>query len=105
MEFPSCCLVAATVLFASNVHGADGEWVSMFDGESLDGWTQINGTAEYEVQEGVIIGTTVEGSPNSFLCTEKTYIDFELEFDVQVDSRLNSGVQIRPILNCPIEGE
>ena len=95
MEFRSRCLIVATALLASSVHGADGEWVSMFDGESLDGWTQINGTAKYEVQEGVIVGTTVEGSPNSFLCTAKPYSDFELEFEVKVDSRLNSGVQIR----------
>ena len=31
----------------------------------------------------------------SFLCTEKEYSDFELEFDVKVDAGLNSGVQIR----------
>ena len=36
-----------------------------------------------------------DGSPNSFLCTEKEYSDFELEFDVKVDRGLNSGVQIR----------
>ena len=40
-------------------------------------------------------GKTVEGSPNSFLCTDKTYGDFELEFEVKVDDGLNSGVQIR----------
>lgn len=56
---------------------------------------QINGTAKYEVKDGTILGTTVAGSPNSFLCTRKHYSDFDLEFEVKVDSRLNSGVQIR----------
>jgi hypothetical protein len=37
----------------------------------------------------------VEGSPNSFLCTTRDYADFDLEFEVKVDDRLNSGVQFR----------
>ena len=41
------------------------------------------------------MGRTTEGSPNSFLCTEKEYGDFELEFEVKVHDKLNSGVQIR----------
>jgi len=71
------------------------KWVDLFNGRDLAGWTQKNGTARYEVRDGTIVGTTVKGSPNSFLCTEKLYGDFELEFEVKVDSRLNSGVQIR----------
>lgn len=73
----------------------DGGSVSLFNGKNLDGWRQINGTAKYEVQDGTIVGTTAKGSPNSFLCTEKHYSDFELEFEVKVDPRLNSGVQFR----------
>lgn len=70
-------------------------WTQLFDGKTLRGWTQKNGTATYRVEEGVIVGTTVEGSPNSFLCSDRSYADFELEFEVMVDNRLNSGVQIR----------
>ena len=75
----------------------DGQqgWVELFDGESLDGWVQKNGTASYEVIDGTITGTTAEGSPNSFLCTVKEYDDFEMEFEVKVDNPLNSGIQIR----------
>jgi hypothetical protein len=90
--------------FSTNVHAAKARkkqsagsdsWVELFNGKNLDGWEQLNGKATYEVQDGAIVGTTVEGSPNSFLCTKKHYGDFELEFDVQLDPRLNSGVQIR----------
>ena len=70
-------------------------WVSLFDGKTLDGWTQLNGTASYKVEDGAIVGRTAVGSPNSFLCSNKTFGDFELEFDVKVDTGLNSGVQIR----------
>ena len=75
---------------------AQNGWVNLFDGETLNGWTQKNGTATYEVVDGTIVGTTVKGSPNSFLCSDRFYGDFELEFDVKLfDDGLNSGVQIR----------
>ncbi|RJP22108.1 MAG: DUF1080 domain-containing protein [Candidatus Omnitrophota bacterium] len=70
-------------------------WQPLFNGKDLEGWEQLNGTAKFEIEDEVIVGTTVEGSANSFLCTKKHYSDFELEFDVKCDPRLNSGVQIR----------
>ena len=74
----------------------DGGWIQIFDGKTLDGWTQRNGTATYEVVDGAIVGTTAKGSPNSFLCSNEFYGDFELELDVKLfDTQLNSGVQIR----------
>lgn len=74
---------------------AEPAWISLFDGKTLAGWTQRNGTATYKVEDGAIVGRTSEGSPNSFLCTERAYSDFELRFEVKVDDALNSGVQIR----------
>ncbi len=76
-------------------HGEDAPWIDLFNGKNLDGWTQRNGTATYRVEGDAIVGRTSEGSPNSFLCTNKTYGDFELTFEVKVDPNLNSGVQIR----------
>lgn len=70
-------------------------WTPLFDGKTLTGWKQLNGTASYAIEGKEIVGRTKVGSPNSFLCTEKTYSDFELEFEVKTDPALNSGVQIR----------
>ena len=73
-----------------------GEMTPIFDGKTLNGWTQLNGTATYRVNKGAIIGKTKEGSPNSFLCSDKLYGDFELKFQVKlISNELNSGVQIR----------
>jgi hypothetical protein len=80
---------------AQAVQPAEDGWTSLFDGRSLEGWVQRNGTATYRVEDGCVVGKTTEGSPNSFLCTEKDYGDFELKFEVLVDDALNSGVQIR----------
>ncbi len=74
---------------------APAVWTPLFNGENLDGWTQRNGTATYRVEDGAIVGKTQDGSPNSFLCTEADYADFDLMFEVKVDDDLNSGVQIR----------
>ncbi len=74
---------------------ADRGWVALFNGKDLQGWEQINGLAKYEAKDGAIVGTSVPNSPNSFLCTQKRYGDFELQFEVKVDKALNSGVQIR----------
>ena len=82
-----------------------GEWISLFDGKSLRGWIQKNGTATYDVVDGSIRGTTTEGSPNSFLCSEKEYGDFELEFEVRVHDQLNSGVRDRSQTKAPEDDE
>ena len=71
------------------------EFTPLFDGKTLQGWTQRNGTATYRAEDGAIVGRTADGSPNSFLCTDQLYGDFDLKFEVKVDNRLNSGVQIR----------
>lgn len=70
-------------------------WTPLFDGKSLKGWKQCNGKAEYKVEKGEIVGTTAEGSPNSFLCTVREFGDFILEWESKNDPVLNSGVQIR----------
>jgi hypothetical protein len=70
-------------------------WVNLFDGETLNGWTQKGGDARYEARNGTIVGSTVHNTPNSFLTTDKLYSDFILELDYKVDSTMNSGIQIR----------
>jgi hypothetical protein len=91
----SLCLLSLLFVTSSSALAEDHGWVDLFNGENLDGWTQRNGTATYRIEGDAIVGKTAEGSPNSFLCTDKTYGDFELTFEVKLDPGLNSGVQIR----------
>ena len=79
------------------IDNVEEDFVSLFNGETLAGWEQNNGTATYEVVDHTILGRTAVGSPNSFLCTVKEYGDFDLRFEVKVDVGLNSGVQIRSL--------
>ena len=88
-------LFGILMLSLTGTSACAGEWVDLFNGKNLNGWTVHSGFAKYEVADGAIVGTAVEGSPNSFLCTDKEYGDFILEFEVKCDPKLNSGVQIR----------
>lgn len=74
-----------------------GGWQSLFNGKDLTGWHQLNGKAEYKVENGEIVGTTVSNTPNSFLATDKDYGDFILELDLFVANDMNSGIQFRSI--------
>ena len=84
-----------SLLFSASNFAADKKYKAIFDGKTLEGWTQRNGTATYRVEKKSVVGKTNEGSPNSFLCSDKEYGNFDLIFEVKVDDKLNSGVQIR----------
>lgn len=73
------------------------EWKDLFNGKNLDGWVKLNGTAEYRVEDDMIVGVSEMNTPNTFLATTETYGDFILEFDFKVDDGLNSGVQFRSL--------
>jgi len=91
-------LLVALSLFFPFVFAAAAEdegLKPLFDGKSLDGFTQKGGKAKYRVESGEIVGTSVPNTENSFLCTNKEYGDFILELEFKVDPQLNSGVQIR----------
>jgi len=95
-------VMMALACLASPVAAQDG-WRPLFNGRTLDGWYQCNGTAPYSVEEGVIVGRTVVGSPNSFLCSKESFGDFILEYEVWVDTNFNSGMQIRSIADPAIK--
>ena len=88
------CLGGVFVAWAQH---SEEVWTDLFNGKDFSGWKQLNGKAIYEVVDGVVVGTSVAKTPNSFMTTEKTYGDFILEFEVMVDPDLNSGVQIRSL--------
>ncbi len=74
----------------------EDDWTELFNGKDLSGWKVVAGTAPFEVVGEEIIGTSVAGSPNTFLITEATYGDFILELDLKIeDLTSNSGVMAR----------
>lgn len=88
----ACLLCGAFNIGAANTAAG---WESLFNGKTLDGWVAKGGKATYRVESGTIVGRTVEGSKNTFLCTAREYADFEFECEVLCDPALNSGIQVR----------
>ena len=95
MHLRSLTLALAVCCVLRTIAAAGDDLQPLFDGKTLNGWTQHGGKAKYEIDNGEIVGTSVPNTGNSFLCTDKTYGDFILELEFKVDPLLNSGVQIR----------
>ncbi len=93
--FTSALFVVSSLILHAEDKKAEPSWQHWFSDGSVKGFQVVSGTASYKVEDGVLIGTTTDGSPNTFLATEKPVKDFELVFEVLVDDALNSGVQVR----------
>jgi hypothetical protein len=92
-------LVAACVCSVLPLRAADnaGGWRPLFNGKDLQGWTPI-GSAQWKVEEGVIVGGQF-GDPkkSGLLTTNESFTDFELSLDFMIDEhgKYNSGVYLR----------
>jgi quinoprotein glucose dehydrogenase len=84
---------------------AASDWIQLFDGSTLNGWVHMNGAHHFTVEDGAIVGRTVErsASTNSFLCSLQEFDDFELELETAIDRITNSGIQIRTHVR-PVQG-
>lgn len=90
-------ITIAFIVIALSASSQSSNWQSLFDGKTLNGWKQMTGSAPYTVENGQIAGTTVPGSPNSFLASEQRFSgDFVLELEAMMtDTTTNSGVQFK----------
>lgn len=88
-------LLLCLIVYQSYSQKKEKGWRDLFNGKDLKGWKQINGSAKYTVENGILVGTTVKDSPNSFLATEETFGDFIVEAEFKLDDETNSGVQFR----------
>ena len=71
-------------------------WDDLIQSNTLEGWTKVAGAAEFTVEDGVIIGTAVANTPNTFLISDQQYEDFILELEIKVEHESsNSGVMVR----------
>src|SRR5581483_2240035 len=99
MRSVAVCLLVAALWFAIGLPARAAEPKPLFDGKTLKGW---EGETEktWRVEEGAIVGGSLDAvvPRNEFLCTTKTYGDFELKvkFKLLGDPKTaNAGVQIR----------
>jgi len=74
-------------------------FISLFDGETLDGWTLVRKTGRGYVVENHVLVCPADGGGNLF--TEKEYSNFVFRFEFKTEPGGNNGVGIR----APLEGD
>ncbi len=91
------CLLAGFALGVASLPAAEPKWISLFDGQTLNGWKLVQGHAKFEVRDGAIVGLVTEGeTQNTFLATvDDTFTDFNFEAEFRCDAAINSGVNFR----------
>ena len=71
--------------------------VSLFDGKTFEGWE--GNLKMFRIEEGAIVGGNLKDKipHNEFLCTKKSYSDFELRLKVKLlgGEKSNAGIQFR----------
>jgi len=89
--FVVCVTISVFGGCASMPGDADSRVVSLFDGETLDGWV-IENNGAFSVQQGRIVLDKGAG----WLRSEETYGDFVLEMDFRfLEKEANSGIFVR----------
>ena len=89
-------LILATVFvafFSSNALTQDAEWISLFDGKTLDGWEKVgNEESVWEVKEGAISGS---GQASMLVTTKGPYKNFRYRAEIKINDGGNSGLYFR----------
>ncbi len=68
-------------------------WISLFDGESLDGWQKVgNENSVWHVKDGAIRGA---GPPSMLVSTKGPYKNFRCRAEVMINDGGNSGFYFR----------
>ena len=85
---------AALVLISAALGAAaDGQWKSLFDGKTFNGWETPAGTP-FVIEDGCL-KSVAHPAISEDLFTKERFGDFELEFDWKISLRGNSGVKYR----------
>ncbi|MDR2346132.1 MAG: DUF1080 domain-containing protein [Planctomycetaceae bacterium] len=104
LMFVAAVLIFATVAVAENA--GSGEFVQLVPAKSISwsvnskpiaGLVKRGGNAVFTAERNEIAAQSGKGGKegDTFLCTEKEYSNFILQFDVKYDIECNSGVQFR----------
>ena len=78
-----------------DTEAAEGEWIALFDGETLEGWTQ-RGAATWEVVDGVLTGRSEAGQGHIYAAPELTDLEVKGMFRIADEGGgANGGLYFR----------
>ncbi|MDR1155106.1 MAG: DUF1080 domain-containing protein [Bacteroidales bacterium] len=103
MKKITLCVLSASVLLSAcqpkqnvltEAERAAG-WELLFDGQTLSGWRDYNGTgltAPWAVEDGTLAASGKGSDGNGYIVTDRQYENFELAFDWKIAKGGNSGI-------------
>jgi len=94
MRFPRVHmrLMAAGLMAAACLMGADEGWISMFDGKTLDGWKAGDNPESWSVKDGKIVG---DGERSHLFYMLRECENCEFKAEVKINHGGNSGMYFR----------
>ena len=92
-------LVAPTLGSARDKSDSTDNWVSLFDGKTLGGWTIADGTTgTWKVEDGIIHGS---GPVSHLFSPRGDYKNFKYRAEVKIADKANSGMYFRTTKEAP----
>lgn len=90
-------LVIAAVLLAisssTSIKADDGQWISLFDGKTLQGWRKVGeDQSVWEVKDGAIVSS---GTTSMLVTTTVPYKNFRYRAELKINDGGNSGMYFR----------
>ena len=72
----------------------DADWITLFDGKSLDGWDQV-GESNWRVEDGAIVADKMPGKEGGYLVSKNSYKNFIVRVEFSPSDNANSGIYFR----------
>lgn len=92
----SGCWLVLGIVAPSFACAAEGEWTSLFDGKSLEGWTALElgnkGKSQWVVKDGLIEGS---GMQSMLFSPKGHYKNFRYRAELKINDQGNSGMYVR----------
>ncbi|MDA0285464.1 MAG: DUF1080 domain-containing protein [Planctomycetota bacterium] len=93
IRFACCAGVALALLSGANARAEDAEWISLFDGKTMDGWEKVgNEKSEWKVVDESLSGS---GPASMLVSTKGPYKNFKYRAEVKISDGGNSGLYFR----------
>ncbi len=95
MIYKSCAvmlcglMLAAMLLAGEDSKQPDEGWITLFDGNSLDGWRASERPDNWTVEDGAIVG---HGERSHLFYVDQEFENFEFKTDVMINPGGNSGI-------------
>jgi hypothetical protein len=87
--------IAITGMLLLGCNSTTDEWITLFDGESLEGWSASENTDSWKIEEGAIL---TAGERSHLFYTgdvlDHNFKNFEFSVDVKTQPEANSGIYI-----------